>query len=244
MTPKNQSKPLEKFFNKFNFESKKKYKLVILMGLLGDFDSVEYAQNLSKFLKSTTVQRDLDLFVIGIGTSNGKEKFCQFTGFPKKNIEVVLDNELHDLFGSSKGIDVGMGGWVNMLLMLAGIGSPKTIKEVFRGYSGDKKGIQIYQDNDEINLLNIFKFSGNLFRKSFGHGYLRPLELATFRLNNMFEIIKNWDDYIINSKYLPQRVSTILLNEKNEILYQYLSKDILNYSISMENPLLFLSEYL
>ena len=244
MAPKNQTKALEKLFSKFNFESKRKYKLVVLIGLLGDFDSVEYAQNLSKFLKSKKAQLELDLFIVGIGKSSGKEKFCQFTGIPEHNIEVVLDNELHNLFGSSKGIDIGMGGWVNMILMLAGIGSPKTLKEVFRGYSGDKNGVQIYKDSDVINLLNIFKFSGDLFRKSFGHGYLRPFELATFRLNNLFEIIKNWNDYIIDSKYLPQRVSTFLLNEKNEILYKHLSKDILNYSRSMENPLLFLSDYM
>ena len=54
-------------------------------------------------------------------------------------------------------------------------------------------------------ILKFLKFSGNSFKKVFGDGYLRPFELATFRLNNMIEIIQNWSDYILNEEYLPQR---------------------------------------
>ena len=85
-----------------------------------------------------------------------------------------------------------------MLLMLSGINSFKTIKEVIRGYTGDRKAKQIYSEFDKIEVLKLLKFSGNSFKKVFGDGYLRPFELATFRLNNMNEIIQNWGDYIIN----------------------------------------------
>jgi len=124
-----------------------------------------------------------------------------------------------------------------------GIGSSKTIIEVIRGYTGDKGADQIYDDNDQINLLNVFKFSGKLFEKPFGKGYLRPFELATFRLNNMTEIFKNWGDYMINTKYLPQRSCTFILDQNDNVIYKYFSKDILNYSKNMKTPLDFLNQY-
>ena len=128
-----------------------------------------------------------------------------------------------------------------MLLMLSGINSFKTIKEVFRGYTGDLKAKQIYSEFDNIDVLKFIKFSGNNFRQVFGDGYLRPFELATFRLNNMFEIIQNWDDYILDEKYLPQRGASFLLNDKNQVIYKFFSNDVLGYSSNMRDPLGFLS---
>ncbi len=129
-----------------------------------------------------------------------------------------------------------------MLLMLSGINSLKTIKEVIRGYLGDRKAKQIYSEFDEIDVLKFLKFSGNSFRQVFGDGYLRPFELATFRLNNMNEIIKNWSDYIINEKYLPQRGASFLLNNKNQVIYKFFSNDVLGYSSNMRNPLGFITD--
>ena len=129
-----------------------------------------------------------------------------------------------------------------MLLMLSGINSFKTIKEVFRGYTGDRKAKQIYSEVDNIDVFKYIKFSGNNFKKVFGDGYLRPFELATFRLNNMYEIIQNWEDYILDEKYLPQRGASFLLNDKNQIIYQFFSSDVLGYSLNMRNPLGFLSD--
>ena len=75
-----------------------------------------------------------------------------------------------------------------------------TIKEVLRGYTGDKYSDQIFDSNEKIYLFNFLVFTEQLFNKTFGENYLRPFELATFRLNNMIEIIKNWNEYILNSK--------------------------------------------
>ena len=129
-----------------------------------------------------------------------------------------------------------------MLLMLSGINSFKTIKEVFRGYTGDRKAKQIYSEFDKIEVLKFLKFSGNSFRVVFGDGYLRPFELATFRLNNMNEIIKNWSDYILNEEYLPQRSASFLLNDQNQVIYKFFSSDVLGYSSNMRDPLGFLSD--
>ena len=227
----------------FNFNNSRKNKLIAFVGLLGDFDSFEYAINLKKFAISNSME-NLDIFFIAIGNKKGREKFCKYTGFSEKNIKVVNDNQLHNLVGASKGLDIGLGGWINMTLMLMGIGSSKTIIEVIRGYTGDQEANQIYNNNDQINLLNILKFSGKLFEKPFGNGYLRPFELATFRLNNMIEIFKNWEDYMIDTNYLPQRSCTFILDKNDNVIYKYISRDILNYSNNMKSPLDFLNKYL
>jgi len=228
---------------KHNFKGKKKFKLIILFGLLGDFDSFEYAINLKNFIDNDQ-NKNLDIFAIAIGNQKGKQKFCKFTGFREENLIVVSDNEIHNNLKVSRGLDIGLGGWINMLLMLSGINSFKTIKEVIRGYTGDQKAKQIYSESDKIDVLQFLKFSGNSFKQVFGDGYLRPFELATFRLNNMNEIIQNWSDYIINEEYLPQRGASFLLNNKNQIIYKFFSNDVLGYSSNMRDPLGFLSDFI
>jgi len=229
------------FIEEFNFKGEKKFKLIVLFGLLGDFDSFEYAINLQNFIDNHQ-DKNLDIFAIGIGNQKGKEKFCNFTGFSEGNLIVVSDNQIHTNLKVSRGLDIGLGGWINMILMLSGINSFKTIKEVFRGYSGDRKANEIYSEFDEIDILKFLKFSGNSFRQVFGAGYLRPFELATFRLNNMNEIIQNWSDYILHTKYLPQRGASFLLNKQNKVIYKFFSSDVLGYSSNMRDPLEFLSD--
>ena len=239
MTDKFQN-DIKNLVEEFNFNGQKKFKLIILFGLLGDFDSFEYAINLQNFIDNHN-DSNLDIFALGIGNQNGKEKFCNFTGFSKKNLIVVSDNQIHNNLKISRGLDTGLGGWVNMLLMLSGINSLKTIKEVIRGYTGDRTAKQIYSKFDKIEVLKFLNFSGNSFSQVFGDGYLRPFELATFRLNNMNEIIQNWSDYILDEKYLPQRGASFLLSEKNQVIYKFFSNDILGYSSNMRDPLGFLS---
>jgi len=234
-------KNIKSLIEEFNFKGEKDFKLIVLFGLLGDFDSFEYAINLKNFIDNNQ-DKNLDIFAIAIGNQNGKEKFCKFTGFHKKNLIVVSDNQIHNNLKVSRGLDIGLGGWINMLLMLSGINSFKTIKEVIRGYTGDRKAKQIYSEFDKIDVLKFLKFSGNSFKKVFGDGYLRPFELATFRLNNMNEIIQNWSDYILNEEYLPQRGASFLLNKENQIIYNFFSSDVLGYSPNMRDPLEFLSD--
>jgi len=231
---------IKNLVEEFNFNGQKKFKLIVLFGLLGDFDSFEYAINLKNFINNHE-NNNLDIFAIAIGNQNGKEKFCNFTGFQEENLKVVSNNEIHNSLEVSRGLDIGLGGWINMLLMLSGINSFKTIKEVIRGYTGDRKASQIYSEFEKIDILKFLNFSGNSFKKVFGDGYLRPFELATFRLNNMNEIIQNWGDYILHEKYLPQRGASFLLNDKNQVIYKYYSNDVLGYSSNMREPLEFLS---
>ncbi len=240
MNSKTSDNNLNKIIDEYKFNGQKKFKLIILFGLLGDFDSFEYAINLRNYINKNQ-DKNLDIFAIAIGNQSGKDKFCKFTGFNKENLIVVYDNQIHNNLKVSRGLDIGLGGWINMLLMLSGINSFKTIKEVIRGYTGDRKAKQIYSEVDKIDVLKFLKFSGNSFKKVFGDGYLRPFELATFRLNNMNEIIQNWSDYILNEEYLPQRGASFLLNNNNQIIYKFFSNDVLGYSSNMRDPLGFLT---
>ena len=211
---------------------------------MGDFDSVEYAQNLTKLIRSKKYEGKLEILFISIGNSRGKKRFCQFTGFPNNNLKVIEDNKLHNQLGIYKGLDIGFGSWINMVLMLSGFNSAKTILEVIRGYTGDKNSREIYKVSSKIKFFNFINFSGKLFETSFGKGYLRPFELATYRLNNMIEIISNWKDYVSNSNFLPQRGATFLINKNNKLIYKYFSMDILSYSENMSNPLAFIFDKL
>ena len=240
MTKKFQNE-INNLVEELNFTGGKNFKLIVLFGLLGDFDSFEYAINLKNFIDNQQ-NKNLDIFAFAIGSQKGKEKFCKFTGFRKENLIVVSDNQIHNNLKVSRGLDIGFGGWINMLLMLSGVNSFKTIKEVLRGYTGDRKAKQIYSEFDKIEVLKFMKFSGNSFRQVFGDGYLRPFELATFRLNNMNEIIQNWGDYILNEKYLPQRGASFLLNDQNKVVYKFFSSNVLGYSSNMRDPLGFLSD--
>ena len=175
MTKKFQNN-INNLIEEFNFKSDKNFKLIVLFGLLGDFDSFEYAINLKNFILNHQ-DKSLDIFAIAIGNQNGKQKFCKFTGFSEENLIVVPDNQIHNNLQVSRGLDIGLGGWINMLLMLSGINSFKTIKEVIRGYTG-AEAKQIYSEHDKIDILKFLRFSGNSFRQVFGDGYLRPFELA------------------------------------------------------------------
>ena len=166
MTDKFQN-DIKNLVEEFKFNGQKKFKLIVLFGLLGDFDSFEYAINLKNFIDNHQ-DKNLDIFAIAIGNQNGKQKFCKFTGFPEESLIAVADNQIHNDLKVSRGLDIGLGGWINMLLMLSGINSFKTIKEVIRGYTGDRKAKQIYSEVDLIDVLKFLKFSGNSFKRFSG----------------------------------------------------------------------------
>jgi len=98
---------INNLLKEFQFKGDKKFKLIILFGLLGDFDSFEYAINLKSFIDKNQ-DKNLDIFAIAIGNQNGKEKFCKFTGFHKENLIVVSDNQIHNNLKVSRGLDIGL----------------------------------------------------------------------------------------------------------------------------------------
>ena len=204
-------------------------RLVILFSQLGDFDSLEYAQALVPALPALE-ESGIALHAIAIGDESGADRFCQFTGFPKHLIQVEADACLHRACGLYEGLTTGAGPWPDLLLMCAGIGSPGTLAEVLRGYSGDRSAPQ--------------RFNSALFKLAGGDGFQRPFELATVRLANMIEVLGRWRQYVPDDRWMCQRGGTFMLDADDSLLYFHRDRGILGFSETMNRPLSYLDAYL
>ena len=76
---------------------------------------------------------------------------------------------------------------INLLIMCAGINSRGTLKEVLRGYLGDKNANRLFDFDEDINLGPFSLLRGEMFDIFSQKNNLRPFELATKRLMNMIE---------------------------------------------------------
>ena len=204
-------------------------RLVLLLSQLGDFDSMEYAQALVPVLPRLRAA-GITTLAIAIGDQAGAERFCGYTGFPRQALQVEATAELHQALGLYAGLQTPGGPWPGLLLMCAGIGSPGTLQEVLRGYSGDRTAPQ------RLNLP--------LFRAAGGEGFQRPFELATVRLQNMAEVLGHWRTYVPRDDFITQRGGTFLLETDDTLLYSHRDRGILGFSATMNQPLAFLEPYL
>jgi len=204
-------------------------RLVVLFSQLGDFDSLEYAQALADALPRLQASR-IALLAIGIGEPEGAERFCHYTGFPRQQLEVEAEPRLHRQLGLYQGLAPRFGPWPALLLMCAGLGSPGTLSEVLRGYTGDRSAPQ--------------RLDAPLFNLAGGDGFQRPFELATVRLRNMIEVLAHWRTYVSRDDFLTQRGGTFLLEADDTLLYRHRDPGILGFSATMARPLSFLDPYL
>nr|WP_035797894.1 peroxiredoxin-like family protein [Crocosphaera chwakensis] len=220
--------------------------LVILWSQLGDFDTLEYAWWLNQ--KSSEISaNNIIVKAIGIGNRESGLKFCNYTKFPQENLFVDPDANIHEKLGLYEGLSWNIPGlndsqnaWVNLMLMCAGIGSKGTLKEVLRGYTGDKKAPQLIGDQEVINTNILPPLKGSFFNLAGGKGYQRPFELATLRLRNMTEVLSSWKTYVPDAAYLTQRGATFLFDQQGNLLYEHRDKGVLGFAENMSNPLSFL----
>jgi hypothetical protein len=127
--------------------------------------------------------------------------------------------------------------------MCAGIGSPGTLAEVLRGYSGDRTAAERIGTDQVVQLGRWLRIRGSLFGR-LGSGYQRPFELATVRLSNMVEVLGHWRTYVPRDDYITQRGGTYLLEVDDSVLYSYRDRGILGFSATMDRPLRFLESFL
>jgi hypothetical protein len=127
------------------------------------------------------------------------------------------------------------------MLMCAGIASPGTLAEVFRGYRGDRNAPQLIGDDEEIKAFPLPPLQGRFFRWSGGSGFQRPFELATLRLRNMAEVLGKWNTYVPDAAYLTQRGGTFLFDTDHTLIYEHRDRGILDFAEHKSNPLTFLS---
>ena len=234
---------LNKFFGKEKIFHSNRKRLIVFLGSFADFDSFEYCQELSANSKLLE-KYSIDLIVIGIGSRNSKESFCKFNKIDIKNVFSVSNADLHDQLSFNRGLVSPFPAIINLLIMCAGVNSRGTIKEVLRGYFGDIKGNRIFSSDEVIKIGPFSLFKGKMFEFFSKKDVLRPFELATRRLMNMIEIICNWNIYVPDSSFLTQRGATILIDEKDQVLYEFISDSLLGYSRNMNTPLSFLDDFL
>lgn len=224
-------------------------KLVLILPQLGDFDSFEYAWWLRREAERLQAQ-GIAIRAVGIGDRTSGQKFCSFTGFPADCLFVDPIAQLHQTLNLYSGLSFklpglssGANAWLNLMLMCAGIGSPGTLAEVFRGYKGDAKAPQLIGDEEIVKAPPLPPMKGSFFKLAGGQGYQRPFELATLRLRNMGEVLTNWKTYVPNPAYLTQRGATFLFDEQGELLYEHRDRAILGFAADMSNPLSFLTGF-
>jgi hypothetical protein len=230
---------IKEFFGKERIFFDKRKSLIVLLGSFADFDSFEYAQQLSA-QSIKLAKHSVNLIVIGIGNEKSKESFCKFNKIDSRNVFLVKNADLHEKLNLNPGFVSPLPAIINLLIMCAGINSRGTIKEVLRGYLGDKNANRLFDFDEDINLGPFSLFKGKMFDVFSEKENLRPFELATRRLMNMIEILSNWKTYVPDSRFLTQRGATILLNEKDEVLYEFIPETLLGYSEKMSSPLSFL----
>lgn len=218
-------------------------RLVLLFPQLGDFDSLEYAQALVAVWPQLEAA-GIAVLAIGIGDEAGRQRFCAFTGFPPERLQVDAEPRLHRALGLYEGLQQVGGPWPNLLLMCAGFGSPGTLAEVLRGYTGDRSAPQRIADDETIVAAPLPPIKGSFFTRSGGTGFQRPFELATVRLRNMGEVIGHWRTYVPRDDFLTQRGGTFLLESDDTLLYSYRDRGILGFSETMARPLSFLDPFL
>jgi hypothetical protein len=218
-------------------------RLVLLLSQLGDFDSLEYAQALVPVLPQLGAA-GIAIFAIAIGEEAGRQRFCAFTGFPLERLVVTQEPTLHRALGLYEGLTLMGGPWPNLLLMCAGVGSPGTLAEVLRGYTGDRQAAQLIADDETVQAGPLPPIQGSFFSLAGGKGFQRPFELATLRLRNMAEVMTHWRTYVPSDNFLTQRGGTFLLDADDTLLYSYKDRGILGFSATMARPLSFLDPYL
>ncbi|MCX5931536.1 MAG: peroxiredoxin-like family protein [Cyanobacteria bacterium] len=218
-------------------------RLVLLLPQLGDFDSLEYAQALVAAWPQLEAA-GIAVLAIGIGDETSRQHFCAFTGFPSERLQVDAEPQLHRALGLYEGLRQIGGPWPNLLLMCAGIGSPGTLAEVLRGYTGDRSAPQRIADDETIQASPLPPIQGSFFARAGGSGFQRPFELATVRLRNTSEVLGHWRTYVPRDDFLTQRGGTFLLEADYPLLYIYRDRGILGFSETMARPLSFLDAFL
>jgi hypothetical protein len=220
--------------------------LVLVWPQLGDFDSLEYAWWLQR---ESARLANLDIRAIGIGNLAAGEQFCEYTGFPRAQLWLDPIAAIHRELGLYAGLALKVPGfkpsqnaWLNLLLMCAGIGSPGTLTEVFRGYRGDRSAPQLIADAEMIQATPLPGLKGEFFRYAGGKGFQRPFELATLRLKNMSESLGKWGTYVPDASYITQRGGTFLFNPQRELVYEHRDRGILGFAANMSQPLGFLDQ--
>ena len=261
--------------------------LVVVMPQLGDSDSFEYAEVLRHAMPDLEAA-NIALRIIGIGNAKSAQMFSLYTGIPLENLRVDPTGSIHQKLDLHRGPNWDVPSWLpqealewfaenvcandnekipakevvrawmNYAAMSAGIASQGTIREILRGFFGDKSAPERIHPEEIIRAGPItvkgtsdFQIGPIKYRNFWNQqeGCLRPLELASVRLRSMMEVLTKFDHYVPDQRFLDWRGATFLLDENScekngRPLYKHHDQGPFGYSESMSRPLSFLSNYI
>lgn len=163
------------------------------------------------------------LVAVGIGSVDAAKEFAARTNFPLDRLYADETAASYGVLGFSPGFGRSGGefswvgdklpfvnGYVKLLVMCAGIGSPGTLAAVFGGYFGSKYNVPIFKEGSNYDNPTVRK----LMDATLGKGYQRPFELATLRLSNMTAILNNWESLApADDELLVQRGGSLVFQD-------------------------------
>lgn len=244
--------------------------LVVLTPQLGDFDSAEYAEHLGAVVNDLE-DAGIALRLVGIGEPSAARKFAAFNNITADVIRCDANGAVHGALGLHAGPDWDVPSWaaallpddrraqraarawLNYMAMCSGIGSRGTLREILRGYVGDRTAPERLAEDAVVRAGPISIFGTRRVRLGpieydqlwkDERGYQRPVELATVRLRVMVEVLSNWTDYVTDDAHLARRGATFLFDADGSVLYEHRDTGVLTYSKTMARPLSFLEPYI
>ncbi|KAL7550519.1 hypothetical protein ACHAWF_014703 [Thalassiosira exigua] len=201
--------------------------------------------------KDDLAESDVDLRVIEIGDETAAKNFFDFISLDPARLRIDPRGDLHRELGLPGGIPEDDGNlrpaataWMIYLAMCAGIGAPGTLREILRGYFGDKMAPEQFREDDVVTAgfttirpgVGPVEVGPLSYRQWFAdeRGYHRPVKLAAVWLKNM----------VSDPATIALRGATYLFDEDGQELYGYKSRGVLTYSETMARPLTFLAPYI
>lgn len=210
--------------------------VLALLTHFGDFNAWEYAQQL-KYDLPVLEGAGASLVVVGIGNATQARRFAELLDLPS-GMRLYADTQgaAAVALGCSRGFGGGVPvtGYIKLLPMLLGIGSPGTLEAVLRGYRGDASARRDWVDAALAQGSAQRRFPEGLGEKDWdylgGQG-LRPLELATLRLQNMVDgIIAHWSELSpTDDQLLVQQGGTAVFRARSP-KYVYRDAGILTFT--------------
>lgn len=191
--------------------------VVVFLTHFADLSSTELAQKLLPVLPELSAA-GVGLLAVGLGEPDKARRFAELLQFPVDDLYADPTGELYTTLGFSPGFapDAGISAYAKLLPMLAGIGSPGTIQEVLRGYTGDRSARPVFAGPS--NLFDVL-----------GQGYQRPLELATLRLFNMNLVLGHWNELAPANERLLTQQGGCLVFDGQRTVFRHADAGILKY---------------
>lgn len=210
--------------------------IVALLTHFGDFNAWEYCQQL-KYQLSALEGAGASLVLVGIGGSSQARLFAKLLALPG-SMPIYADptGAAARSLGCSRGFGEGVpvSVYAKLLPMLLGFGSPGTIEAVLRGYKGDVSASRDWVDAALAQGSSQGRFPAGLGARDWdylGADGLRPLELATLRLQNMVDgIVAHWPELApADDQLVVQQGGTVIFDSRKPV-YVYKDAGILTYT--------------